>query len=515
MSTDSVRSRHACFLVLPAFTLLLLAACNKQAATPPVTAQPQPQAAASPSISADGLPAASSSVISLPIGFKRDTGDLDLMVKRRVIRAIVIINPIGFFYDNGKPKGAMYETLGAFQKFANQKFKTGKLPITVAFIPMRADQVAKALAEGIGDIVAYGVVVTPEREKLVAFSTPFITDVKQIIVTGQDQGSISALADLGGKEVYVNPISTYYQNLQTANESLKKSGKTPIVIKDADKNLGDDDLLQMVNAGLIPATVTTQQRADLWSRVLPNLHPHPELVIASGQDLAWAMRKNNPQLKQLVDEFLKTHGAGSSFGNTVLRRYLENTKWIRNSTSSSEMKKFQQNVAFFKKYAGQYDFDALMIAAQAYQESLLDQSKRNPSGAVGIMQVIPKYAAASPINIPNVETAETNIKAGVKMLRNVEDNYFNDPAVDRLNKTLFVFASYNAGPSRIAGLRKKAPGLGLDPNVWFGNVELVAAKEIGQETVTYVSNIYKYYIAYTLAAEQNQLRAEASGLPPK
>ncbi len=103
------------------------------------------------------------------------------------------------------------------------------------------------------------------------------------------------------------PLTTYYQNLQTANETLKQSGKTPIVIKAADKNLTDDDLLQMVNAGLIPATVTTQQRADLWSQVLPNLHPHPDLVIASGQNLAWAMRKNNPQLKQLVDEFVETH----------------------------------------------------------------------------------------------------------------------------------------------------------------------------------------------------------------
>jgi membrane-bound lytic murein transglycosylase MltF len=515
MIVDSVRPRLACFLVLPAFTLLLLAACNKQAATPPVTAQPQPQAAAPPSVSADGLPDKPSDVISLPIAFKRETGDLDVIVKRRVIRAIVIINPIGFFYDNGKPKGAMYETLEEFQKFVNQKLKTRKLPVSVAFIPMRADQVAKALTEGIGDIVAYGVVVTPEREKLVAFSTPFLSDVKQIIVSGPDLGSVSTLADLGGKEVYVNPISAYYQNLQTANETLRNAGKKPIVIKAADKNLGDDDLIQMVNAGLIPATVTSQQRADLWSQVLPNLHPHPEVVIASGQNLAWAMRKNNPQLKQLVDEFLKTHSAGSAFGNTLLRRYLENTKWIRNSTSSTEMKKFQQNVAFFKKYAGQYDFDVLMIAAQAYQESLLDQSKRNPSGAVGIMQVIPKYAAASPINIPNVETAETNIKAGVKMLRNVEDNYFNEPAIDRLNKTLFVFASYNAGPNRVAGLRKKAPGLGLDPNVWFGNVELVAAREIGQETVTYVSNIYKYYIAYTLAAQQNELLAETTGLPPK
>ena len=178
---------------------------------------------------------------------------------------------------------------------------------------MRSDQIEKALSEGLGDIVAYGVVVTPEREKNFAFSIPLMTDVKQVVVTRADAGSISTLADLGGKEVYVNPITTYYQNLQTANETLKNSGKAPMVIKAADKNLTDDDLLQMVNAGLIPATITIQQRADLWSQVFPNLKSHPDLVIASGQNIAWAMRKNNPQLKQLVDEFVPTHAVGTSF----------------------------------------------------------------------------------------------------------------------------------------------------------------------------------------------------------
>jgi membrane-bound lytic murein transglycosylase MltF len=495
--------------------LFLLAACQKQSVAPTSTEQAKQQEASPPSISSDGLPTASSSTVSLPMTFTRDTGDLDAMMKRRRIRALVILNPVGFFYDKGHPRGAMYETLAEFQKFVNKKLKTGKLPITITFLPMRSDQIEKALSEGLGDIVAYGVVVTPEREKNFAFSIPLMTDVKQIVVTRGDAGSISTLADLGGKEVYVNPITTYYQNLQTANETLKNSGKAPMVIKAADKNLTDDDLLQMVNAGLIPATITVQQRADLWSQVLPNLKSHPDLVIASGQNIAWAMRKNNPQLKQLVDEFVPTHAVGTSFGNTLLRRYLQNTKWVKNSTSSEELKKFQANVALFQKYAGEYDFDVMMIAAQAYQESLLDQSKRNPSGAVGIMQVIPKYAAAPPINIPNVGTAEPNIHAGVKMLRNIEDTYFNDPGIDRLNKTLFVFASYNAGPSRVAGLRRKAANMGLDPNVWFGNVELVAAKEIGQETVTYVSNIYKYYVAYKLAAEQNQLGAKTAALATK
>src|SRR5450755_225143 len=517
MSTSPASFRQTLVLLVSCVALFVLVACGKkETATPAAKEQAQQLAtpAAAPAASPDDLPAPSSDV-KLPTAFGRRTGDLDEMAKNRNIRALVLINPISFFYDKGHPRGITYEALEEFQKFANQKLKTGTLDVKVTFIPLRPDQLEAALTQGVGDIVAYGIVVTPEREKTLAFSTPIQTDVSQIIVTGENFGAVSTLADLGGKEVYVNPLSTYYANLQKVNETLQKQGKPPILIKAADKNLLDDDLVQMVNAGLIPATVTTKQKAALWSQVFDHIHPHPDLPIATGVQLAWVMRKNNPQFKQLVDEFVASHAVGTSFGNTVLRRYLQNTKWVKNSTSGEEMKKFQANLELFQKYAGEYDFDYLMIAAQGYQESLLDQSRRNPSGAVGIMQVIPKYAAANPINIPSVNTADANIHAGVKMLRNIDDKYFNDPKIDALNKTLFVFASYNAGPNRIARLRKEAPDMGLDPNVWFNNVELVAAKDIGQETVTYVSNIYKYYIAYKLAAQQSEMRQKAEGLPAK
>jgi membrane-bound lytic murein transglycosylase MltF len=515
MSKASTSCRQSLILVFSLSAAFLLIACGKKA-EPPVNGEAAKQpSSAEAAISSPDQPPAASSAATFPPAFGRRTGDLADMVKARNIRALVIMNPISFFYDKGQPRGVMYEALEEFQKFANQKLKTGKLQVKVTFLPMRVDQIEAALTQGVGDVIAHGIVIAPEREQRVAFSTPIQKDVTQIIVTNKDLGPVSSLADLGGKEVYVNPLTTYYENLQKANQTLQKDGKTPIVIKAADKNLIDDDLVQMVNAGLIPATVTTKLRANLWAQVLDHIQPQPDLVIASGQQLAWVMRKNNPQFKQLVDEFISSHAVGTSFGSTLLRRYLQNTKWVKNSTSAEEMKKFQTNLELFQKYSGEYSFDYLMIAAQGYQESLLDQSKKNPSGAVGIMQVIPKYAAASPINIPNVGTADGNIHAAVKMLRNIDDTYFNDPKIDSLNKTLFVFASYNAGPNRIARLRKEAAAQGLDPNVWFNNVELVAAKDIGQETVTYVANIYKYYIAYKLAVEQRALKQKAEGLPAR
>jgi membrane-bound lytic murein transglycosylase MltF len=433
--------------------------------------------------------------VLLPVKFDRRVGDLDDMVQIGTIRALVVLDPIGFFYDRGLPKGLMYEALREFQRFTNHKLNTGTLKVQVTFVPVRVDQLEAALTEGMGDLIAYGVVITPERERRVAFSTPIRRDVTHIIVTGPDYGAVSTLEGLGGKVVYVNPLTVYDEELRKVNASLRASGKVPIVIKAADKNLSTDDLIQMVNAGAIPATVTTSLRAELWSRVLDNLTPHPELVIASGMPIAWVMRKNNPAFKELVDEFVSSHAVGTSFGNTLIERYLKDTHWVMSSTSKSEMEKLSPLVAIFQKFATEYDFDYLMLAAQGYQESRLNQAALSPGGAVGIMQVRPEDAAASPINITDVTVLTNNIHAGAKMLRSIADTYFKDPNVDPFNRALFTLAGYNAGPTLISGLREQARGQGLDPNIWFENVELLAARQIGQITIMYVRNIYKYYVA--------------------
>jgi membrane-bound lytic murein transglycosylase MltF len=446
----------------------------------------------------------STASLELPITFERRVGDLDSMLKKHEIRALVVPSRSGFFYDKGHPHGIYFEALDEFQRFVNRRFRTGSLKISVTYLPVRPEQLENALLEGVGDLVAYGVEVTPEREKKVLFTTPIDSNVKQVIVTGPKAPTITGgLEDLSGKEIYVNPLTVYYENLQHLSESFQKAGKLPILVKKADPNLTDEDLLEMVNAGLIPATATINIRAEFWSKVFPHLILHSSIVLKEDGQLAWATRPDSPQLRKLLDEFVEGRGQGTSFGNTLLRRYLQNTKWLQDATSNEEMKKFQAYVSYFKKYAAEYDFDYLMLVAQGYQESLLDQSRRNPSGAVGIMQVIPKIAAAPPINISNVDVAENNIHAGAKMLRDIADTYFKDPKIDPLNRTLMVFASYNAGPTRISRLRKKAGADGLNPNEWFGNVELVVAKDVGQETVQYVSNIYKYYVAYKLTLEES------------
>ena len=508
MSSGSEVFRRVPVIPLFFYFALLLTGCGKKEASPAAsTSHPLEQAGTS--TSAPNSDRSTANTLSLPLHFDRHTDDLDEMVKRRNIRVLVIPNPIGFFHDKGQPRGATYEGMEEFQKFANKKLKKGTLRVKVTYLPVATAQIEAALTEGMGDLVGNAVFITPEREAKFAFSTPIQTNVTQIVVSGPAFPAFSNLEELGGKGIFVSPLTVAYQDLQKVNADLAKAGKKPILIKTVDKNLTPDDLVQMVNAGLIPATVTTSDRAELWSKVLGNLKSHTDVVIASAGQTAWVMRKNNPKLKQLADEFMSAHGVGTSFGNTLLRRYLKNTKWVNNSTSKAEMDKFLSTMQIFQKYAAQYDFDYLMIAAQGYQESMLDQKRKSRRGAVGVMQVLPKYAAAPPINIPNVTQTDANIHAGVKMLRNIADTYFKDPQIDPVDRTMFVFASYNAGPSRIAGLRRKAKERGLDPDIWFENVELVAAQDIGQETVTYVGNIYKYYVAYKLALEQRKIREKA------
>jgi membrane-bound lytic murein transglycosylase MltF len=458
--------------------------------------------------STDADAAEQKTALVLPKTFGRFTGDWDEIVKRGQLRALVVYNRGGFYYDKGHPRGLNVEAMEEFAKVMNQKLKTGAKKFTVGYISIPPGQLLQALNDGVGDLICSGVIVTPEREKLVDFTTPIADSVKLVIVTGKNAPAIRTIDDLSGKDVYINPISVAGADLQSLNQKFEQAGKAKIAIHEVDNNLTESDILDMINAGLLPATVTNEFRAQMWSHVYPDIVITPVVVRDQGT-MAWVMRKGSPQLKAVMDEFLVKHKIGTTFGNMMVQKYIKNPKAMKDSTSEAELAKFNTLVKYFQQYATEYNFDYLMVAAQAYQESMLNQDRVSPRGAVGVMQVLPKYAAANPINIPNVRNPQDNIHAGTKMLAQITKTYFNDPNISQVDKTLFTFAAYNAGPNRIARLRKAAADEGLDPNKWFGNVELMAAKDIGQETVQYVGNIYKYYVAYKLTTEQIQLRQQA------
>jgi membrane-bound lytic murein transglycosylase MltF len=446
--------------------------------------------------------------LQLPATFGHWTGDWDELAKHNALRMLVLCNKTGFFYDRGRPRGVVPDVAEEMERYLNKKLSTRAKKFKILFIPVSPSQLGQYLNDGSGDIVAASVIVTPEREKQMDFTIPIISGdhTKLVVVTGKNAPQLASVDDLSGKEVYVNRVTLSYKLLQEQSQKLKQAGKPEIIVKESDPNLTDEDLLEMTNAGAIPATVTLSYRAELWSAVLPNIVIHSDVPLTDSVNLAFAMRKNSPQLKAVMDDFFKDHRQGTLFGRMMFKKYYQNKEFIKNATSKAEIQKFQAYLTYFQKYAAEYNFDYLMLAAQGYQESMLQQDRVSPRGAVGVMQVLPQYAAAKPINIPNVKDPENNIHAGAKMLAQITNTYFNDPGITPMNKTLLTFAAYNAGQNRIVRLRKQAAAQGLDPNQWFGNVELMVAKDIGTETVQYVSNIYKYYVAYKMTVEQRQLR---------
>ena len=244
--------------------------------------------------------------------------------------------------------------------------------------------------------------------------------------------------------------------------------------------------------------------------IFPNLKLRTDLAVNTGGEIAWAVRKNSPLLLAEINACTKKFGPNSAFFGEVMRKYYGNSTIVRNAYSKENQAEFLRVIDIFKKYAGKYRFDYLMVAAQGFQESRLKQSARSPRGAVGVMQLLPSTAADPNIAISGIDTsADRNIEAGVKYLRHLVDVYLNDPALDEKNRTLMAFAAYNAGPGNLIRFRKWAAQSGFDPNVWFFNTEEGAARIVGHETDQYVSNIYKYYIAYHLLSEREAKATKA------
>lgn len=439
------------------------------------------------------------------------TGDLDGMVERRLVRVLVIPNRTDYYLDRGATKGLTAEYGREFERRLNRRFQTGARPIRVVFVPVTRDTLLPALIEGMGDIAAANLTITPERLELVDFTPPFRTDVREILVTGPAAPAIASLEDLSGREIMTRRTSSYWASLEDLDGRLRRSGLAGLRLRPVLEALDDEDLLELVAAGHLSWAVVDDHKARAWQRALPELTLREDLVLRSGGDIGWALRKHSPQLAESLAAFTKATAKGTEFGNIVANRYLVSADQLRGN-DAADRKRFLDLLALFEKWGERYRFDPLLLAAQGYQESGLDQKKRSPAGAVGIMQIRPATAADPSVDVARIDRLENNIQAGAKYLRHVIDSRFADPAIGELDRMLLALAAYNAGPSRIAELRRRAARRGLDPNRWFGEVEVQVEREIGRETVAYVGNIVKYYTVYRGITEQEAARREARTL---
>lgn len=437
-------------------------------------------------------------------------GDFDGMVDRRVIRVVVPYGGYQFYYDGGQPKGAIQELLRHFERFVNDELGRRNVRVYVVTVPLSRDHLIPSLLAGNADLVAGDLTVTEGRKTLVDFSRAVRDEIHEVLVTGPSAPDIVTLDDIAGEEIFLRPSSSYYEHLQRRVSDFTERGLDPPEIIDADELLEAEDILEMVNSGFVGMTIMDQYKAEFWSQVFPDIVVRDDLVFNENGEIAWAMRKNSPEFLALVNAFLRKHGRGTLIGNDTFNRYLDNSETVRCSSAGNTSATVAELAPTFRKYGERYGFDWLMLAAQGQQESGLRQDRRSPAGAVGIMQIKPSTAADKNVGIPDVSTPDTNIHAAAKYMRFLSDRYFSDDE-DELNRWLFSLAAYNAGPAKIARYRREAAEHGYDPDRWFDNVEIIAARRIGRETVQYVSNVFKYYVGYQLTLERTQIYEDRFG----
>ncbi len=426
-------------------------------------------------------------------------GDLPEIKERRMLRVLVAYSKTNFFFDGPEIKGFDYEVMREYEKFLNANAESESDKVVIAFIVKPFAEILDALIDGKGDIAVANFTITPERKELVQFTEPYISDVNEVLVHNKSLTDLDSFENLSGKSVYLLSGSSFIEHLKKINLKLEEKQLPLVNIIEADKDLSPEDIFELINVSIYSATVADDFTAKTWQSVLPNIVVRDDLKINSGGKIAWAVRKDSDQLLASLNEFIETVKQGSRLGNIFFRRYYENSKWIENPTTRNSVTRLDKYKSTFKKFAAEYNFDWLSVAALAFQESRLDQSKVSSKGAVGIMQVLPTTAASNEVAIENIDKSKNNIKAGIKYLAYLRKYFFTSDDIALEDQIDFTWAAYNAGPGRINQLREMAAQEGYDPNKWFSNVEQIAAREIGRETVEYVANINKYYIAYKLA----------------
>jgi membrane-bound lytic murein transglycosylase MltF len=498
-------------------TLLFIAAFCSGMTVGAATCLAAPAAAAQPVVSSPpaATPPASASAPAarrIDLTNRPWTGDFDAMLDRRLIRVLVPYSRTLYVNDQGHERGLTAGLMRDFERYVNKKYRAtlGNRPLTVVIIPTTRDQLLPGVVAGKGDIAAGNLTVTESRLKQVDFVAPRDrTPVREVVVTGPKSPALAKLDDLSGKTVHVRPSSSYYESLNALNARFGKERKAPVKLVPLPDALEDEDAMEMLNVGLMQILVVDDWKAKIWAQILPAIVVHSDIAVRDSGYIGWAIRLNSPRLRDAINDFYLNYVKKQSVAEVRLQQEMKRIKQISNNTESQELKRFRQAIGLFEKYGAQYGFDPLLLAAQGYQESQLNQQARSHVGAIGIMQLMP--ATGKELAVGDIRVAEANIHAGAKYLDVLMSRYFPDAHFSDANRSLFAFASYNAGPANIAKMRKEAVARGLDPDKWFNNVEIVVAEKIGLEPTTYVRNVFKYYVAYRLVQEAAAARTRAIG----
>lgn len=392
----------------------------------------------------------------------------------------------------GEAIGVEYVRLRAFEQYLNRGAKGPA--IRLKLIPKAKDQLLGALQRGEGDLVAPGELLPLGAARQVSRSQAVVGAVQMVLVSRQGSTRYKSFEQLSGRSVALSAGSAAGSALGEINQKLMQAGRAPIAIEWVDPTLAVEDVLEMVQAGVYPATVVEQTIADRWAKVLPKLRVESRLTLGKAADMHWFLRKDASMLHASVDRFLQHYSAPDNQDAAFERVYrrLYRVQYPLDRTGRQRLEKVRSTLQL---HAQQQDIDWLNLAALAFKESTLNPSARGAAGATGLMQVTP--ATARSMGVTDIGKLDNNVLASAKYLANIRRKYFASPRLNERERMAFVLAAYNLGPQRVQTLRAEARRQGLNPDQWFFQVERVAMSTMGMGVVSYVNAVNKYYLAYT------------------
>lgn len=427
---------------------------------------------------------------------EENTTDLPEMMKTNKVRVLTTYTFGNYFVYEGKAYGFEYSLMEEYRKFLNKGRKRG-IQVEFHYFPVPYDLLIPSLNKGYGDIVAANLTITPERSQGADFTDPYLWNLKEVLVTNDSVQGIKKIEDLSGREIHVREDSSYFQSLKRLNERMNEQNLVPVKIMTLPGLVNTGEILELVSSGVIEITVADNHIASMADELLPNIKLHDKLIVNDDVKFGWLVRKNNPQLKASLNQFIKTIKKGTLLGNIYFKRYFKQNPWAKEYLESEDLDKFSEYAPLFKKYGEMYDIDWMLVEAQAFQESGLNPNVRSHMGAVGLMQLLP--STAKYIGFDDIRSADNNVHAGVKYLKYLMDQYFPEDKYTSTERLRFALAAYNAGPGNIQKSLRKTKELGYDSTKWFENAELGTMRQVGLEPVHYVRNINKYYLSFLIS----------------
>ncbi len=435
------------------------------------------------------------------------TSDLPDMLKTKKIRILTTYTFGNYFVHQGQARGFEYSKMEEFRKFLTRGQSQKDLQVVFSYFPLPYDMLIEALNLGYGDIVAASLTITPDRSQDVDFTDPYLWGIKEVLVSKKGIKGTHKLEDLSGKQIHVRKDSSYHISLKKINQQFNAKNLDPIQIETLPGLINTSEIMEMVNAGIIDFTISDTHLASLAGELLPDIQIHDNIVFNPDVQFGWMVRKNNPELKASLNQFLSTVKKGTLLGNVYYKRYFKENPWVREAMHAADFDSLNQYAVLFKKYGEMYDMDWLMLASQAFQESRFDPKAWSSSGAQGLMQLLPSTAKDMGFN--DIRKPEDNVHAGAKYLRWIMDRYFPGEEITEDDRLRFALAAYNAGPANIRRSRSITANMGYDENQWFSHTEIGTMRQVGLEPVHYVRNINRYCLAFTLSTAIQEAKKTA------